>query len=273
MRTILREPLVHFALLAVLIFVAFIVFKGGEQEDTTILVTQADMERMARLYTAEARTPPSEADMRAMVLDYIKNTALSREARRLGLDEGDTIVERRLTQKMMFMIEDMAEIEPPSEEVLKNWYDTNSDEFTAPARYSFDHVYFQESSESNPTDILAGLNADDPIDWKQAGDPFMLQRQYGDLPEREIIRLFGSEFVAELSELSPSQAWQGPVKSAFGDHIVRLNAHKPAQKRPYDAAKSDVLASWTNDERRTRNAKAVEDIIARYDVQIEGADQ
>lgn len=272
MRTLLREPLVHFVLLAVLVFVAFISLQAGAQEDTTIQVTQADMERMARLYTAEARTPPSEADMRAMVLDHVKNTALSREARRLGLDEGDTIIERRLTQKMMFMIEDMAEIDPPSEDVLKHWYEAHPADFTAPTRYAFDHVYLEANSKSDPTEIMAALNADDPVDWKQAGDPFMLQRQYGELPEREIVRLFGSEFVAALSELSPSDTWQGPVKSAFGQHIVRLNAFKPAQKRPYDVARADVLADWTNDERRMRNAKAVEDIIARYDVQIEGAD-
>ncbi|HCX11761.1 MAG TPA: hypothetical protein DHU81_15765, partial [Hyphomonas sp.] len=75
----------------------------SNQADSTILISASEIERMAALYTSEAGTLPGEADMAAMLSDHIRDVALAREARRLGLDQNDTIITRRLAQKMSFV--------------------------------------------------------------------------------------------------------------------------------------------------------------------------
>ncbi|HAE92971.1 MAG TPA: peptidyl-prolyl cis-trans isomerase, partial [Hyphomonas atlantica] len=90
---------------ATLIFVAYSVWQNrSDKADSTIFVTTGELERLAALYTSEAGALPSETDMAAMVSDLVRDEALSREARRLGLDRDDTIITRRLAQKMSFVV-------------------------------------------------------------------------------------------------------------------------------------------------------------------------
>ena len=65
---------------------------------------------------------------------------LAREARALGLDRGDEIIERRLAQKMDFLIADLASLEPPDQDTLRRWFAANGDQFAQPPRASFRHI-------------------------------------------------------------------------------------------------------------------------------------
>lgn len=271
MSKLFREPLLHFTAAAALIFLAYSLLGRGEETRDTIYVSQGDMERMAALYAAESGALPPPEDMQAMVLDHVETIALAREARRLDLDERDTVVERRLAQKMQFMVDDLTEFPDPDEDTLRQWYQAHADRFTQPKRVTFDHVFFRDADEAGIEAALAMLSGD-PASWRQAGDPFLLQKQYGELPIREVVRLFGAEFAAGLDALSPSPDWQGPVKSAFGRHLVRLVSVSEAETPAFEQVRDHVEAEWKADERRRLNAEAVADIIAKYDVVIEGAE-
>lgn len=266
MKRLIREPLVHFVLAAGLIFAAYAMLNLGRRGGETIYVSQADMERMAQLYAVEANAAPSDADLEAMIVDHVRQEALVREAKRLGLDEGDTVVERRLAQKMTFMLADMAEATTPSDDVLKDWYDQHPDRFAQPPLISFQHVYFR----AEPDDILATLQGAQGEAWQSYGDPFILQRAYADLPPREVTRLFGAAFAKSVFDSSDTEDWFGPVSSAYGAHFVRILAHSDAAQPPFDMIKSDVLADWAEYDRREQNDAAIAAIISKYDVEIEG---
>nr|WP_321359293.1 peptidylprolyl isomerase [uncultured Hyphomonas sp.] len=271
---LLREPLVHFILAALAVFIAWnVVASGRVDEARTIRVSGADLERLASIYTAEAGTLPSGEDMVAMVNDYVRDEALAREAKRLGLDEGDTIVTRRLAQKMTFMVADLAREETPDDAVLREWYETHADRFTEPQRITFRHVFFSEdargaSAASDAEAVLGELNTGK--DWREAGDPFMLQRAYGDLPLREIVRLFGGDFAQTLAATPASDMWTGPIRSALGVHLVQVSANEPPRLQPFEDVKEAVLADWQDQTRRAANEQAIQDIIARYKVEVEG---
>ncbi|MEZ6001688.1 peptidyl-prolyl cis-trans isomerase [Hyphomonas sp.] len=271
---LLREPLVHFILAALAVFIAWnVVTSGRADEARTIRVSSADLERLASIYTAEAGALPSGEDMVAMVNDYVRDEALAREAKRLGLDEGDTIVTRRLAQKMTFMVADLAREDTPDDAVLREWYETHADRFTEPQKVTFRHVFFSEdvrgaSATADAEAALGKLNAGD--DWREAGDPFMLQRAYGDLPLREVVRLFGGEFAQSLAATPASGLWTGPIRSALGVHLVQVETNAPPQLQPFEDVKDAVLADWQDETRREANEKAIQDIIARYKVEVEG---
>ena len=275
---LLRDPLTHFVLAATLIFVAYSVWQNrSDKADSTIFVTTGELERLAALYTSEAGALPSETDMAAMVSDLVRDEALSREARRLGLDRDDTIITRRLAQKMSFVVSDLAEDPEPTRDEMLDWHATHTERFTTPATLTFSHIYFSpdvrgDGTETDAADTLAQLNASSATALDNLGDPFMLQRQYGDVPLREVARQFGGEFANELSELSVSDEWQGPLPSAFGLHLVKLESSTPASVVPFDDIVDQVRKDWLENSRRIANEQAVRDIIARYTVEIEGVE-
>ena len=272
MTRLLKEPLVHFVFLAVLIFggYAWVTSDRGAAE-RTIVITQADMERLAALYAVEAGTLPTEQDMRAIISDQIQQQALAREARRLGMADGDTVVERRLAQKMTFMISDVSEVEPPSDEVLEAWLQENATRFEQPLRLSFQHVFFSDPSDSRIGTVLSDLNADPAADWRNVGDPFMLQRSYAELPLREIVRVFGAAFAGELASLeADTSRWTGPVSSALGVHLVRVSARSDSRMPALNEIRSAVIQDWRDEEQRRRTAAEIDAIVSRYEVEIEG---
>jgi len=278
MKTLLREPLVHFIAVALIVFSTYSVWtehlgRRGE----TITVTEQDMERMASLYAAESGALPSLEDMAAMVTDHVRDKALSREARRLGLDQDDTIIERRLAQKMSFMISDLADTTAPDEATLRAWYKAHPDAYTTAPNITFEHVFLSTDRraatiEGDTTTLLATLNASTPPDWRTLGDPFMLQRAYGNLPFRETVRLFGADFARGLFALEPGDEWQGPVASSFGLHLVHLVSKDDGHLRTFEDVRAQVESDYRETAQRAANEKAVANIIKRYKVEIEGAE-
>lgn len=278
MNKLLREPLMHFVLAAAVIFAVHdaLLWRGGD--DHTIHITTADMERMAALFASEARTLPSEADMRAMVTDHVRQEALAREAKRLGLDQGDTVIDRRLAQKMSFMITDLSEQGAPTEAELKAWYDTHANKFARPAQITFQHVFFSDPSDARIADTFTALNASADTDWRSLGDPFILQREYAGLPKLETTRLLGAEFAdtlfaaAATTRAQPEPTWAGPLASPYGAHLYRIVRLVPAARPDFETVRTAVETDWRDTTTRTRNAEAVADVIARYNVVIEGTE-
>ena len=60
----------------------------------------------------------------------------------MGLDKDDTIVKRRMAQKMQFLAEDVGAAREPDRAELEAWFAKNSDRFAQPSRVSFRHLYF-----------------------------------------------------------------------------------------------------------------------------------
>ena len=171
------------------------------------------------------------------------------------------------------MVSDLAEEKTPDEETLREWYEAHPDRFTEPQKVTFSHVFFSEDVRGSATwadaeQALAALNAG--ADWQKTGDPFMLQRTYGELPLREAVRLFGPEFAAALATIPASDAWTGPARSALGVHLLQVSVNSPARLRPFDEVHDAVLADWQDETRRETNEKAIQDIVARYRVVVEG---
>jgi peptidyl-prolyl cis-trans isomerase C len=73
---------------------------------------------------------------------------LYREGLAMGLDKDDTIVKRRMAQKMEFLSEDVANAHEPTTEELKAWYQKNGEKFALPSRATFRPLYFSPDHRS-----------------------------------------------------------------------------------------------------------------------------
>jgi hypothetical protein len=100
-----REPVVHFLLIAVLLYgIGALARKPAAiVRRTRIEVSSAEINRLKRVWTAQWRRPPDAQELRSLVDDYVREEVLFREALAMGLDRGDEIARRRLVQKMEFL--------------------------------------------------------------------------------------------------------------------------------------------------------------------------
>ena len=120
MKRFIREPLLHFLLLGALIFAAFKIISGDDaSRPSKIVVTQGRIESLAVAFARTWRRPPTTAELEGLVRDYVREELYAREAMALGLDKDDTIIRRRLRQKLEFISEDVANQVDPSEEQLR----------------------------------------------------------------------------------------------------------------------------------------------------------
>src|SRR5215217_5924997 len=143
---LLKEPLLHFVMLGGLTFGAYSAFGTAQQEagpQPVIRMAAADAEWLKGMWTRQWRRPPTDEELTGLVADHLKEEVLAREAKALELDVGDTIVRRRLAQKMTFLLEDTIRTVEPPEAELRGLYETQPDLVRTPARVSFTQVFFR----------------------------------------------------------------------------------------------------------------------------------
>ncbi|MCX7345824.1 MAG: hypothetical protein NTU78_08805 [Alphaproteobacteria bacterium] len=83
---LIREPLVHFLLLAGLIFTTYALVAGRVETEEAIVVTPAKIEQMAAIFARTWQRPPTSDEMKGLIDDYVKEEIYVREAMRLGID-------------------------------------------------------------------------------------------------------------------------------------------------------------------------------------------
>lgn len=264
----LRDPLLVFAAVGVAVFAVDQAWQGDDSR--TIVVTAEQQAQMAALWEAQAGRPPTDDERRSLVADHAREEMLVREAKRLGLDEHDAIVRRRLAQKLTFLAEDVAALAPPEEAALRRYFDANRERYATPAVVTFSHVYFNpEQRTAAQADAAAALAALQPDAWRTTGDPFLLGRTYAYASLTRVRKDFGEAFATAVLAMPPDATWRGPVESAYGFHLVRLDAQQAATAPEYEAVAPRVAADYDAERRAEANRAYFEDLQAQYVVRVE----
>ncbi len=269
---IFRDPITHFVLigLALVAINHFWAVWQGEQ-GRTIVVSAAEIDRLEKIWAGTAGRLPTGEDRQQIIDQYVQEEVLVREAGRLGLGEGDTIIRRRLAQKMDFLVGDESAADDPNDTELQRWFNDHRDRFAAPEMRSFTHVYFSPEKQGSGIESAAQaarVRLLSGADWKSLGDPFIQKRSYAAVPEREVGRLFGPEFAAAIFKLDAG-TWSAPVGSAFGLHLVRIEAIDSAAQARFEPIRAEVLAAWQDEQRSDAKRAALDNLIGKYEVVVE----
>src|SRR5262245_52652694 len=254
----LREPLVHFLLLGILLFAAYGYMKrgrGGAESSKQIALSLDDVRQLAMYFESQWRRPPTPEEFDRLVENKVQEEVLYREALAMGLDKDDTIVKRRMAQKMQFLAEDVAAAREPTTPELKGWYARNTEQFAQPSRFSFRHLYFSPDrrgarAHDDAAKALAQL-AGQPQDAKLAAslaDPFMFQDYYRDCTPDYLGKEFGPQFAQAVERLSPG-SWQGPIESGFGWHLVYVDTVIPGRVPAFEEMEPDVRTAWPGEQK------------------------
>ena len=127
----LHEPLVHFLLIGLSLFVLYGYRNRGQSGDVNhqIVISLDDIRQLDISFVSQWHRQPTPEEFRGLVEGFIRQEVLYREGLAMGLDKDDTIVKRRMAQKMEFLAEDVAASHEPTTEELKAWYSRNPEKF------------------------------------------------------------------------------------------------------------------------------------------------
>lgn len=264
LRRVLAEPLVHFLAAGGMLFglhawVAPAASAPAGDPRPELRIGLADVTWIAGAWARQRGRPPTEDELRGLVTEFVREELLAREARALGLDRNDTVVRRRLAQKMQFLEEDGIAAQEPAEDELRALHARHPELFGRPGTISFSQVYFREGATARDAEAAARSALElltDPAretDLTRLGDPTMLPGACERQDRLSVGAQFGDAFADAVFD-APVGSWHGPVRSPFGLHLVRVTERTPGAQRPFEEARPDVLVRW-RDARRAEIAR------------------
>jgi hypothetical protein len=274
MKKWLNEPLIHFLCIGALIFILYSAFQQEEKplDQYKSVITAADISRLSDNWSARWKRPPTESELKGIVDAYIKEEVYYREALALGLDQNDTILRRRLMQKMEFLSNDLAELNQPDETVLNRYFFDNQDNYKLPARISFTHILFSTDKRGAMAlaDAKQVLSEIDVPRAPERGDRFMMGYDFGQETSLAVARIFGFGFSERLFSLETG-SWQGPIESGYGFHLVRISEKIDAQLPEFASVIEQVRRDWMFAQRQKVNQEIYEQFKKRYEIVVENA--
>ena len=266
--SILKEPLLHFLLIGCAIFA---VFKFVDESPSAvkpdvIIVTEAEAEGLAASFARTWRRPPNDDELAALIEDRVREEVFVKEAIALGMDQNDTVVRRRLRQKMEFLAASIVEAIEPEDAALKDFYRTQGNKFEQAAQVAFEQVFLGESAADS--DVATGLEM-----LRAHGDP-------GEIGVRSLIPAalplssagavdgtFGLGFFERLAAL-PTDDWAGPVKSGYGVHLVRITERSESAQPPFETVREKVLREWRAATQKELMEQQYGQLRERYEVSV-----
>lgn len=274
LRSLLKEPLLHFTLIGAALFALYAIIPGKPDSPAEIIVTRGKIEQLATGFARIWQRPPTERELKGLIDDWVREELAVREATAMGLDRDDTVVRRRLRQKLEFLSDNASTLVPPDTEELKAYLAANPGKFQADTRYAFRQIYI--NPERHPVDLpkmidatKAALKRPDPESgFDSMGDPSLLEPRFEGLSSRDIANQFGPEFAAALTKVAPRQ-WEGPLTSSFGLHFVFVESSPESRLPDLVEVREAVRREWENSRRNEALDAFYAGLLERHKVKIE----
>jgi hypothetical protein len=274
----LKEPLLHFLIGGVLLFGAYAWLHRGVRGKTevgsrTVRVTGNEVVWLRETWSRQWQREPTVEEMRGLVTDLLREELLAREAQAMGLGENDTIVRRRLAQKLTFLIEDTSRLMEPTESDLRKFFEAHPERFRNDARISFTQIYFSRERRTDATAdakaVLDELSREDAnSDTSKLGDRLLIAAEFRDSDWQAVTGAFGSDFAEALFALHPGK-WSGPIVSGYGLHLVRVSELKPAKQPNFADVRAQVLERWREQRRLDENEKYFAALLKKYEIVVD----
>ena len=277
LKKLAREPLVHFLLLAAGIYAFYGAIDPGEGSDDTreIRVGSEEVRSIGDQFSALWGRPPTADELDRLIREQVRTEILYREAVAMGLDNDDTVIERRLAQKLELLAQGLVTPAEPGDAELDAWYAENAERFQPARRYTLTHVFFDpDRRDDNILDEAKAVRKELaeldelPANVGARGDRFMLQNYYPDRTDIELRKLFGAGFVEQIVALEPGR-WHGPVLSGYGVHLVFINGVVEPPAPGLEEIRATLVDEWTREQVEQKSEQFLDRVLDRYTIVVE----
>ena len=275
MRTLIREPLLHFLLIGLGLFFLYNIVSVNDFEDRRIVISDALVLSLVQRHQAARKRPPTTAELQGLIDNYIREEMLFREGVAMGLDRNDNVIRRRVLQKIGVLTEESVNQAAATDADLNQYLSTHANRYALPATLGFEQVLFDPVRHGEKLDIdiaaaqeqlLAGSDA------SAVGDRSLLPSVINKIDVNRLSTDFGDDFATALQFL-PVNSWQGPVRSGYGQHLVRVTNYSPGRAATLVDVRADVERDWENDRRLQAADDYVTQLQELYDIKITAKEQ
>lgn len=259
----MREPLVHFLVLGLILFAIFEMKNPSESSvPHKIEITASEINWFRETWSRQWNREPDSDDMRRLVIGYLKEKLLAEEALALGLDQDDTIIRRRLALKMEFLFKNSSQVTAPDESILKEYYIKNTSRYKTNKIISFRQVYFKNQQAA--TQNLKSINNKEEL----IGATSLLPKDMLKVDEAQVESVFGVQFAKNIFNLT-SNKWHGPIKSNYGYHLVLINEVYPSRTPIFSEVSSKVLIDWEQEQQEKFERQLIASLLKKHTVLVD----
>src|SRR3954469_13507337 len=270
-RTLLGEPMLHFVLIGIALFVAYRWVSPVDSAGRRIVITRGVVDDLVTQHVAASGREPFTTELNQLIESYVRDEILYRQGLRLGLERDDIVVKRRVRQKIEMIAEEDASTRAPTEADLLTYLTAHQARFVQPAILSFDQVFIGESRSGPGVAHVVAVTREalrKGADPEHRGPPALRPHRMTGTPADLVARDFGASFAAALERV-PVGEWVGPVDSSFGAHYVRVSDRTPAALAQLAAVRDHGVREWENERRQRARNDAYTKMRAEYQVSDE----
>lgn len=259
---ILREPLVGFTLAGLAMF-SVMGFDDAGDERPTIEISAATIDDVLSYRSEILGRALALEEKQALIDDFVAQEILVREAAARGLHLHDSRVRARLVAKMAFLLED----EPPEPGAadLAARLTAEPGRYQTPMLITFDHVFFSDDRGAAAA-ALASL-VDGSAEPADLGVTFWLGQRMERYTLPQLLTVLGYGFTGRIRNL-PRGEWTGPVRSARGWHLVRLETVYEPERLAEPELTRRLTEDWKAARRADSRRRRLADLRATYDVRL-----
>jgi hypothetical protein len=273
-KKLIREPLLHFVLLGVLLFVVDhgLALQRGDAHRITL---GAEVDAQVReIFRSAQQRDPSAAELEVLRQRWIDNEVLYREGLALGVDQGDDTIRERVIFKALNVVQANLSPPPPDEAVLRAWFERHHAQYDEPARLDFleavvvgsnkDDGTRDDGNEASLQAFVAALNGN-----TAQGSTSSSLRVFKGRPRSNIVESFGADFTQAL-EAMPVGVWR-VLPSKDGVRVVRLEARVDGVPARFEAVQPRLRQDWLDDQMQQLRTAAVRELAKKYKIELVGA--
>jgi PPIC-type PPIASE domain len=274
MKSLLREPLLHFLVLGGALFAVDAVRSKPAPRTLPIaapartpgpIVVDAEVtQRMTAVAQRRLGRAPTPQEVDAEIQRYIDEEILFREALARGLERDDPMIHERIASRMSYVLAEAAVIPEPTDAQLRAWFDAHADRYNAPERIDFTHVFIANADDTQRIDALAAQLAAGAAP-ETLGDTFSGGRKYRGRKLADLTESFGAAFALDLDQQAPD-TWVRR-RSRHGLHLVRVDKVEAARSADFESAKLELRREWTEDQRRIASEAALKQLRAHWQIE------
>lgn len=272
MKKVFKEPLFHFLMLGLGLFVLYGLVSKNEDDQDTIIIDNYDINNIIASWEMQWKRLPTDEELKSLILQNIKQEIFYQEALKINLDHNDEIIKRRLSQKMQFLANDIASLNEPSTEDLKEYYQKHIDNYKSPYSYSLYQIIFSPDLRDNPKadaeKALTQLIDVGPDQVKTSGDKMPFPYHYVKVEESDLNRELGMNFSESLRNVD-SLTWTGPIKSGYGYHLVYIADKEEPEPMDFARIQKDVLRDYEYEKQRLLEEEIFQEYRKNYQIQYE----
>ena len=269
LQRVLREPLLQFLVLGLLLFAfAHVASQWRAAHERRIVIDAPLVAWQRNLYHAQFGTWPDAETLVALLKNHVRDEVLYREAVRLGLGADDEVIRQRLIQKMEFVLSDAVQPPEPDDATLQTFLAQHAEKYADPGRVSFDLLYFADQ----PDAATARLRAEAVLRQVAAGakhvrsDPFALGESWSEQSAAELKRSFGDSPMANEPLHASLDTWAGPFRSGYGWHLIRVTARGESVMPSLASVREQLRSDWQADFRERDRDARIAALIAQHQV-------